>query len=163
MIITKQWIYEHKTAHEHKTAGGAWNRKQIEALGLKWPLHRGWINTLIATEITDKQKEEFERYAYASNLVRVTELEMKIIALEGFDQEFSGHSPPNYKDLIMKSYISVNDELPRQGQKILAKYEGVYTDRVVYFWRDWELTNHFGRIDEQDGKGSQPATHWKPL
>ena len=59
------------------------------------------------------------------------------------------------------SYISVNEKLPKTGQKVIAKYEGVYSDRPVVFWRDYNMGTHFGRIDEPDGKGSQPATHWK--
>lgn len=58
---------------------------------------------------------------------------------------------------------NVKNQLPRTGQKVIARYEGVYEERLVTFWMDYELTPHFGRIDEPDNKGSQPATHWKPL
>jgi len=75
MIISKAWI------HAHTTAGGAWNRKQIEALGLKWPQTKGWIKGLAGTEITDKQKAEFERYAYADNAPEMT-LAMRVEELE---------------------------------------------------------------------------------
>jgi len=57
MIITKSWI------HAHKTAGGAWNRKKIELLGLSWPARKGWINDLVDTEINDIVEHEFERLA----------------------------------------------------------------------------------------------------
>ena len=63
----------------------------------------------------------------------------------------------------MNDYISIEDKMPRTGQKVLAKFEGVYTDRLVTFWRDYDMGTHFGRIDEADGKGSQPATHWKEI
>lgn len=50
MMITKEWI------HAHKTPAGAWNRKQIEALGLTWPARKGWQKRLEGTEISfDKQ------------------------------------------------------------------------------------------------------------
>lgn len=61
----------------------------------------------------------------------------------------------------MSDWISIDDAMPRTGQKVLAKYEGVYDCRLVTFWTDYALTPHFGCIDEPDGKGSQPATHWK--
>lgn len=61
----------------------------------------------------------------------------------------------------MSEYISVNKILPKNGQKVFAKFEGVYKDRKVVFWRDSRLIAQFGRIDEPDGKGSQPATHWR--
>ena len=59
-------------------------------------------------------------------------------------------------------WISVGDSLPIVGQLVYAKSEGVYTDRIVTFWRRAKWP-HFGRLDEHDGKGSQPATHWRPL
>lgn len=60
-------------------------------------------------------------------------------------------------------YFSVDERLPRTGDTVIAKYEGVYTNRKVVFWRDYDMGTHFGRIDEPDGRGSQPATHWKPV
>ena len=58
------------------------------------------------------------------------------------------------------NWISCEDSMPRTGEKVVAKYDGVYSDRLVTFWEDYNLNPHFGRIDEDDGKGSQPATHW---
>ncbi len=68
----------------------------------------------------------------------------------------------------MGDYISINDALPEDGQRVITKYDGVYEDRGAYknkgvlFWLD-RGSLHFGGFDEIDGKGSQPATHWKPL
>lgn len=59
-------------------------------------------------------------------------------------------------------WISVKDQLPEHGQLVLCKYEGVYDSRRVTFWRD-AVNNHFGLPSEVDGKGSQPATHWKAV
>ena len=53
-------------------------------------------------------------------------------------------------------WISVKQRLPRQGQSVIAKYEGVYGPRIVKFWKDG-VNTHFGSPPE-----SQPATHWKP-
>jgi len=60
-------------------------------------------------------------------------------------------------------WINVEDRLPKNGDKVMAKYDGVYTNRSVVFWFDFNLKTHFGRINEPDGKGSQPATHWAPI
>jgi hypothetical protein len=55
------------------------------------------------------------------------------------------------------------DRLPDHHQRVIARYDGVYTDRLVTFWNGERGSYHFGRIDEPDGKGSQPATHWMPF
>jgi len=44
----------------HKTKAGAWTRKQIEALGLKWPLVTGWKDRLVGEIITAEQANIFE-------------------------------------------------------------------------------------------------------
>lgn len=60
-------------------------------------------------------------------------------------------------------WISVKEKLPRNGQRVIAIYSGVYIHRLVNFWKDCGDNPHFGYPDESDGKGSQPATHWMPL
>lgn len=60
-------------------------------------------------------------------------------------------------------WISVKDALPEHGQRVIARYTGVYNDRVVTFWIDGGNNPHFGSINEPDSKGSQPATHWMPI
>ena len=55
---------------------------------------------------------------------------------------------------------SVDDDLPEDGDSVLAMYKGVYDWRRVTYWKD-NSRGHFGAIDEPDGKGSQLATHWK--
>lgn len=56
MIITKDWI------NKHKTANGAWNRKQLEALGVSWPARKGWQKLLINTVIDPINQRTFEKY-----------------------------------------------------------------------------------------------------
>lgn len=63
---------------------------------------------------------------------------------------------------MTSNFISARETLPKTGQTVIAHYEGVYDYRLVVFWLDYELTPHFGRPNEPDGKGSQPATHWAP-
>lgn len=55
------------------------------------------------------------------------------------------------------AWVSVKTKLPRNRQRVLAKYVGVYGPRVVTFWRDG-VNTHFGEPPE-----SQPATHWAPI
>lgn len=60
-------------------------------------------------------------------------------------------------------WISVETRLPEHDERVACKYEGVYSYREVTFWNDSGNHPHFGMINEPDGKGSQPATHWKYL
>lgn len=60
-------------------------------------------------------------------------------------------------------WISVKDRLPENGQRVLARYDGVYDYRIVEFWYNRPEDHHFGSPNEPDRKGSQPATHWHPL
>ena len=54
MIITKDYI------NRHKTPKGAWNKKQINALGLEWPPTNGWINRLVGDELSTVSARIFE-------------------------------------------------------------------------------------------------------
>jgi len=54
-------------------------------------------------------------------------------------------------------WIACSDALPDVGQRVLAKYEGVYGPRVVTFLKSGE-DPRFGEPPE-----SEPATHWHPL
>ena len=71
--------------------------------------------------------------------------------------------------VMMSDYISVKDRLPDDDTRVIAKYDGVYSgrgevfNRGVLFWLDEGGNPHFGGFAEIDGRGSQPATHWKPL
>ncbi len=52
--ITRAWI------HEHKTERGGWTMAQTKALGLAWPLERGWLDEIAGREISDEAKAAFE-------------------------------------------------------------------------------------------------------
>lgn len=52
--ITREWLLSHSTSK------GAYTKKQITSLKLKWPTTTGWMNRLIGVEITNKQKQQFE-------------------------------------------------------------------------------------------------------
>lgn len=77
MLITKQWI------HAHHTPAGAWNRKQIEALGLSWPAKKGWIKELEGTEISAARQLLFEHHTKSSaKNPTYKELKEKVVAIE---------------------------------------------------------------------------------
>jgi hypothetical protein len=59
--------------------------------------------------------------------------------------------------------FSAKKRLPMSGDTVIARYEGVYDSRIVVFWMDRDEFPHFGLPDEADGRGSQPATHWRLL
>ena len=59
MIITREYIYRHKTDK------GAWTRVQIMALGVSWPPSKGWINSVIGCELDEAGQEAFESQALA--------------------------------------------------------------------------------------------------
>lgn len=56
MKVTREFIMEHRTER------GAWTYAQIEALGLKWPPLKGWIDSVIGQgqELTDAQVAKFK-------------------------------------------------------------------------------------------------------
>jgi hypothetical protein len=55
------------------------------------------------------------------------------------------------------AWIACKTKMPRIGQRVLAKYEGVYRARVVTYWFDG-VNHHFG-----EPPLSEPATHWCPI
>jgi hypothetical protein len=54
MKITRDWLMQHRTVR------GAWTRNQLEAIGLRWPPHRGWIGLVSGQTITPEQQQRFE-------------------------------------------------------------------------------------------------------
>ena len=52
--ITKEWI------DNNKTVNGGYTSRQAKALGLNWPLVKGWKKSLVGANITLIQKIEFE-------------------------------------------------------------------------------------------------------
>ncbi len=53
----------HEFIDSCKTPGGAWNRKQLNALGVAWPPRQGWKSKLVGTVISAKQAREFRDLA----------------------------------------------------------------------------------------------------
>jgi hypothetical protein len=53
-----------------------------------------------------------------------------------------------------EGWIKCLEKMPVSGQRVLAKYEGVYGPQVVTYWFDG-TNHHFGHPPF-----SEPATHW---
>ena len=53
LIVTKQFL------DAHKTKSGGYNRRQLEAIGVKWPPGKGWKSAVIGLNVTPKQVELF--------------------------------------------------------------------------------------------------------
>lgn len=75
MIITKKWI------HDHKTQAGAWNRKQLAAIGVRWPAVKGWIDVVDGHEISAGSRAVFESHA-GEKAVPQQSLGSRVVALE---------------------------------------------------------------------------------
>ena len=56
-IITRNWIFDNRTER------GAWNKKQLNSIGIKWPAKQGWIDEITGTEISSHNARNFEEYA----------------------------------------------------------------------------------------------------
>lgn len=53
MTLTRQNL------HAGKTGNGGFKRAQVEALGLKWPVKKGWLSELIGKEVSDETYSAF--------------------------------------------------------------------------------------------------------
>lgn len=53
-------ILTNENLHDLGTKSRGFNRKQIEYLGLKWPPRKGWLKSLVGTEISDEDYEQLK-------------------------------------------------------------------------------------------------------
>ena len=90
-VITKEWL------DSNRTAKGAFTRKQIQALGIKWPPRSGWMQSVIGEMITHEQARQFE----------------------GSKTEYAEFKPLKYKK-ILKSIESLDE---KQLKSIVQKIE----------------------------------------
>jgi len=70
-IITRDWIFNNRTER------GAWTKKQITALGLKWPATSGWIDELVGEAISSHNARLFEEGSSKSK-VKIKHKELTI-------------------------------------------------------------------------------------
>ncbi len=52
MLITEQVL------KEAESINGAWSRKQLETIGIKWPPPKGWKKRIIGTHINESKIEK---------------------------------------------------------------------------------------------------------
>jgi len=53
-VITKKWL------DANRTAKGAFTKKQVQALGIKWPPTSGWMKSIVGEFISSDKAREFE-------------------------------------------------------------------------------------------------------
>jgi hypothetical protein len=57
----------------------------------------------------------------------------------------------------LRGWTECKKKMPKNGQRVLAMYKGVYGPAIVTYWHDG-VNHHFGNPPV-----SHPATHWKPF
>jgi hypothetical protein len=57
MTITMEWLIRH--AAVHNSYGNVYTAAQVEVLGLKYPLQKGWMTALVGKELTPEQVQRF--------------------------------------------------------------------------------------------------------
>ncbi len=96
-VITKEWL------DSNRTDKGAFTRKQIQALGIKWPPRSGWMQSVVGEMITHEQARQFE----------------------GGKSEYAEFKPLKYKK-ILKSIESLDE---KQLKGIVQKIEQLLKDQ----------------------------------
>ena len=56
MIITKQFLQKHTAGPDHAVA---LNKVQASILGMKYPLHYGWLNTIVGKQLDNMKALDF--------------------------------------------------------------------------------------------------------
>lgn len=85
-IVTKSFI------EENRTKGGAWTKKQVNLLGVEWPLKKGWQQKVIGRAISIEAADKFRALSAESEVTnsptkstlydQLDQLEKRIEALE---------------------------------------------------------------------------------
>lgn len=52
--ITYEWL------ESYRTVRGGYNRKQVEALGVQWPLVKGWKSAMVGKTVEERAARRFE-------------------------------------------------------------------------------------------------------
>ena len=58
-MMTVQVIVTNEMIEAGKSEIGGWNRRQVEAIGIKWPLTQGWKFRIIGTTVERSKVAEF--------------------------------------------------------------------------------------------------------
>lgn len=73
--VTRSWL------DQFRTPGRAWNKVQMDALGVSWPPKNGWLDRAIGTEISDHARTVFEAAAGPSASSLTDRLRLSVIEL----------------------------------------------------------------------------------
>jgi hypothetical protein len=76
-------VFKRQMFKELKSSRGGWNRKQLEALGVPWPLKAGWAQRLIGQTFTSEQLMNAKN---AGNYDKKKPMLLEMIKQEGDEQ-----------------------------------------------------------------------------
>ncbi len=89
-IITREWL------EKWRTQNGGYNRQQVEAIGVTWPLQTGWLRALLGRRIFDIQRQKFEELSGRKPVVKG---EVKAVADRMPRQTRKNRKGPDYDRL----------------------------------------------------------------
>ena len=69
--ITDEWL------DKNKTKQGGYKKKQVELLGIDWPLTKGWKKSIVGCWITTEAKRAFESHSATGGIP----LHMRVIGV----------------------------------------------------------------------------------
>jgi len=58
-MMTERVMITNEMIEAGKSGMGGWNRRQVEAIGMKWPLTQGWKFRIIGTTVEKSKVTEF--------------------------------------------------------------------------------------------------------
>jgi len=67
---------------EYKTKNGAWTKRQLELIGVNWPLAKNWKRKVIGKKVSTTAADEFKQLSFQSKLTKPSPVEMRLELLE---------------------------------------------------------------------------------
>lgn len=82
-IVTEHWL------RKYARPPAGWSAQQIRALGLRYPLRKGWIDKIVGKKVSDAAKARFEalhedRVGMAEEEEPLSDLDREYRAIVGF-------------------------------------------------------------------------------
>ncbi|KKN73452.1 hypothetical protein LCGC14_0400270 [marine sediment metagenome] len=119
MIVTESIL------EQGLSENGAWNKKQLLALGVKtekkFKLEKGWKRELIGSEVTEQQVQRFLRLKNVHlNMAKVTGANLNIIQVtivEGLISQAAGHLE------AINPQVEVQQVLKADAQEAIAEFQ----------------------------------------
>lgn len=122
MKLTRDFIMQHRTPR------GAWNKPQLELIGVTWPPAKGWVDRCDGMEIPDAIAERFAALATIKHKARIPVDEPE---LPEWMNEMA--DAPRASD---KHVDAVRNKLRDRMRVGFRKY-GVTTERCDLTRKDW--------------------------